>query len=138
MTHLCACHHWPLLLLRDVILGDVTASSSQSILFGLIFLYPLCPQLCHLPFWHMCLGSLIIQKTLLGSCDKYYASMLPMSNILISYPSKEYFFKFFSKNTALTLCFINHTVSTENEYFRRFHEKKFKNCTCCKVSKFQS
>ena len=49
MTHLCACHRGPLLLLRDVILGDMTASTSQSILLGLIFLDSLCPRLCHFP-----------------------------------------------------------------------------------------
>ena len=122
MTHLCACHRWPLLLLRDVTLGDMTASTSQSILLGLIFLDSLIPDSVTFLLWHMCLGSLLIQKALLGSCDKYYASMLLLSNILISYPSEEYFFLgifflkkiFFSKNTALTLCFINHTVSTEN------------------------
>ncbi|KAB0352386.1 hypothetical protein FD754_017243 [Muntiacus muntjak] len=32
-----------------VILGDMTASTSQSILLGFIFLYPLCPRLCQLP-----------------------------------------------------------------------------------------
>ena len=49
MIHLCACHHWPLLLLRDVIRDDMTASTSQSTLLGLIFLDPLCPRLCQLP-----------------------------------------------------------------------------------------
>ena len=92
MTHLCACHRWPLLLLRDVTLGDMTASTSQSILLGLIFLDSLIPDSVTFLLWHMCLGSLLIQKALLGSCDKYYASMLLLSNILISYPSEEYFF----------------------------------------------
>ena len=92
MTHLCACHRWLLLLLRDVTLGDMTASTSQSILLGLIFLDSLIPDSVTFLLWHMCLGSLLIQKALLGSCDKYYASMLLLSNILISYPSEEYFF----------------------------------------------